>query len=68
MITLKITPLACCKRFDLARVSLRPSLPASAEGLDSKLLLKSLNYIRLATGRTLEGILEDRSLPEVRAA
>jgi hypothetical protein len=35
---------------------------------DSKLLLASLNYIRLAAGRILDGILEDRSLPEVRAA
>jgi antirestriction protein ArdC len=35
---------------------------------DSRLLLESLNYIRLAAGRILDGILEDRSLPEVRAA
>jgi len=35
---------------------------------DAMLLLESLNYIRLAAGRILDGILEDRSLPEVRAA
>jgi antirestriction protein ArdC len=35
---------------------------------DAKLLLESLNYIRLAASRILDGILEDRSLPEVRAA
>jgi antirestriction protein ArdC len=35
---------------------------------DAKLLLESLNYVRLAAGRILDGILEDRSLPEVRAA
>jgi antirestriction protein ArdC len=35
---------------------------------DAKLLLESLSYVRLAAGRILDGILEDRSLPEVRAA
>jgi len=35
---------------------------------DAKLLLESLNYIRLAAGRILDGILENQSLPEVRAA
>ncbi len=35
---------------------------------DAKLLLESLNYIRLAAGRILEAILESQSLPEVRAA
>jgi hypothetical protein len=35
---------------------------------DAKLLLESLNYIRLAAGRILDGILEDRILPEARAA
>jgi hypothetical protein len=35
---------------------------------DAKLLLESLNYIRLAAGRILLGILENQSLPEVRAA
>ena len=35
---------------------------------DSKLLLESLNYIRLAASRILDGILEVQSLPEVRAA
>ena len=35
---------------------------------DAKLLLESLNYVRLAASRILDGILEDRSLPEVRAA
>ena len=35
---------------------------------DAKLLLESLNYVRLAAGRILDGILEDRSLPEVRPA
>jgi antirestriction protein ArdC len=35
---------------------------------DAKLLLESLNYVRLAANRILDGILEDRSLPEVRAA
>ena len=35
---------------------------------DAKLLLESLNYIRLAAGRILDGILESQSLPEVRAA
>jgi hypothetical protein len=32
------------------------------------LLFESLNYIRLAAGRILEGILEDQSQPEVSAA
>jgi antirestriction protein ArdC len=35
---------------------------------DAKLLLESLNYVRLAASRILDGILEDPSLPEVRAA
>jgi hypothetical protein len=35
---------------------------------DSKLLIESLNFIRLASGRILEGILEDQALPELRAA
>ena len=35
---------------------------------DTKLLFESLNYIRLAAGRILEGILEDQSQPEVSAA
>jgi hypothetical protein len=35
---------------------------------DSKLLLESLNCIRLAAGRILDGILVDRGLSEVRAA
>jgi antirestriction protein ArdC len=35
---------------------------------DAKLLFESLNYIRLAAGRILEGILEDQSQPEVSAA
>jgi hypothetical protein len=35
---------------------------------DANLLLESLNYIRLAAGRILDGILEDQSLPGVRAA
>lgn len=35
---------------------------------DAKLLFESLNYIRLAAGRILEGILEDQSQPEVPAA
>jgi antirestriction protein ArdC len=35
---------------------------------DAKLLLESLNYIRLAAGRILDGILEDHNLPEVQAA
>ena len=35
---------------------------------DAKLLLESLNYIRLAASRILLGILESQSLPEVRAA
>jgi hypothetical protein len=35
---------------------------------NAKLLLESLNYVRLAASRILDGILEDRSLPEVRAA
>jgi hypothetical protein len=30
---------------------------------DAKLLLENLNYIRMAAGRILDGILEDRSLP-----
>jgi antirestriction protein ArdC len=35
---------------------------------DAKLLLESLNFVRLAASRILAGILEDRNLPEVRAA
>jgi hypothetical protein len=35
---------------------------------DAKLLLASLNYIRLAAGRILDGILENQSLPEIPAA
>jgi antirestriction protein ArdC len=35
---------------------------------DAKLLLESLNFIRLAAGRILEGILEVQNLSEVRAA
>jgi hypothetical protein len=35
---------------------------------DAKLLLESLHYVRLAASRILDGILEDRNLPEVRAA
>jgi hypothetical protein len=35
---------------------------------DAKLLIESLNFIRLAAGRILDEILEDPSLPEVRAA
>lgn len=35
---------------------------------DARLLLESLNYIRLAAGRILDGILEDQNLPHVRAA
>jgi hypothetical protein len=35
---------------------------------DAKLLLESLNYVRLAAGRILDGILENPSLPAVRAA
>jgi antirestriction protein ArdC len=35
---------------------------------DAKLLFESLNYIRLAAGRILEGMLEDQSQPEVSAA
>lgn len=35
---------------------------------DSKLLLESLNYIRLAAGRILDGILENQTLPEVGTA
>ena len=35
---------------------------------DAKLLFESLNYIRLAAGRILEGILEDQNQPEVSAA
>jgi hypothetical protein len=35
---------------------------------DSKLLLESLNFIRLVSGRILEGILENQALPELRAA
>ena len=35
---------------------------------DAKLLLESLNYIRLAAGRILDGILESQSLVEVQAA
>ena len=31
---------------------------------DAKLLFESLNYIRLAAGRILEGILEDQEQPE----
>ncbi len=31
---------------------------------DAKLLLESLNYIRLAAGRILDGILENQTLPE----
>jgi hypothetical protein len=32
---------------------------------DAKLLFESLNYIRLAAGRILEGILVDQSQPEL---
>jgi antirestriction protein ArdC len=35
---------------------------------DSKLLIESLSFIRLASGRILEGILEDQAPPELRAA
>ena len=35
---------------------------------DSKLLLESLNFIRLAASRILDGILENQTLPEARAA
>jgi hypothetical protein len=35
---------------------------------DSKLLLESLNYIRLAASRILDGICEGPGIPEVRAA
>lgn len=35
---------------------------------DAKLLLESLNYVRLAASRILDGILDRESLPEVRAA
>jgi len=35
---------------------------------DAKLLLESLNYIRLVAGRILDGILENQTLLEVRAA
>jgi hypothetical protein len=35
---------------------------------DSKLLIESLNFIRLASGRILEGIVENQALPELRAA
>jgi hypothetical protein len=35
---------------------------------DAKLLLESLNYIRLAAGRILDGIGEGPRIPEVRAA
>jgi hypothetical protein len=35
---------------------------------DAKLLLEILNYIRLAAGRILLGILENQNLPEGRAA
>jgi hypothetical protein len=49
------TGTACCDYIQLHRG-------------DAKLLLESLNYIRLAAGRILEGIWEDQSQPEVRAA
>jgi hypothetical protein len=35
---------------------------------DAKLLFENLNYIRLAAGRILEGILEDQKQPEVSVA
>lgn len=35
---------------------------------DARLLLESLNYIRLAAGRILDGILEGQSVIEVQAA
>ena len=33
----------------------------------SALMLENLNYIRRATGRILDGIFENQTLPEVRA-